>query len=51
MYYVGFNANNAICNECFLDGAITLNPNREKGNIYYTKIELLIKQVKNFVWL
>lgn len=37
MYYVGFNANNAICNECFLSGSITLNPNREKGNIYYTK--------------
>lgn len=37
VYYIGFNANNAICNENFIDGAITLNPNKEKGNIYYTK--------------
>ena len=36
VYYVGFNANNAICNENFIDGSITLNPNREKGNMYYT---------------
>lgn len=31
IYYVGFNANNAICNEGFLTGSITLNPNNEKG--------------------
>ena len=37
IYYVGFNANNAICNEEFLTGSITLNPNNEKGNIYYSK--------------
>ena len=37
VYYVGFNANNAICNENFFDGMITLNPNNEKGNIFYTK--------------
>ena len=30
IYYVGFNANNAICNEEFLTGSITLNPNNEK---------------------
>lgn len=37
IYYVGFNANNAICNERFLTGSITLNPNNEKGNIYYSR--------------
>lgn len=36
-YYVGFNANNAIFNEAFFNGMITLNPNHEKGNIFYTK--------------
>ena len=49
MYYVGFNANNAICNECFLDGAITLNPNREKGNIYYTKNRVIDKTSEEFL--
>ena len=37
IYYLGFNANNAICNTSFFKGMITLNPNHEKGNIYYTK--------------
>lgn len=36
-YYLGFNANNAICNENFFNGMITINPNGEKGNIYFTK--------------
>lgn len=37
VYYIGINANNAICNENFFNGMITLNPNNEKGNIYYTR--------------
>ena len=35
-YYIGFNANNAICNESYFNGSITINPNHEKGNIYYS---------------
>ena len=49
MYYIGFNANNAICNECFLDGTVTLNPNREKGNIYYTKKNIIDKSSESFL--
>ena len=49
VYYVGFNANNAICNENFIDGAITLNPNREKGNIYYTKKNVKDKSDPTFL--
>lgn len=49
IYYVGFNANNAICNECFFDGTITLNPNREKGNIYYTKENIIDKTDESFL--
>ena len=55
IYYVGFNANNAICNENFVDGAITLNPNNEKGNIYYTteyikeKNEVFLNEYQNFL--
>ena len=37
LYYVGFNACNAICNEISLSGSLTINPNNEKGNLYYTK--------------
>ena len=37
VYYIGFNANNAICNESFFEGSITLYPTGEKGNIYYSK--------------
>lgn len=47
-YYVGFNANNAICNESFFDGMITLNPNHEKGNIFYTK-DKVINRDKEFM--
>lgn len=36
VYYIGFNANNAICNDSFFKGSITLYPTREKGNIYYS---------------
>ena len=49
MYYIGFNANNAICNECFLEGTVTLNPNREKGNIYYTKKNIIDKSSDSFL--
>lgn len=54
-YYVGFNACNAICNENFFSGMITLNPNNEKGNIYYTneyiknKDEQFLLNYKNFL--
>ena len=34
--YVGFNGTNAICNENFINNSITINPTKEKGNIYYT---------------
>lgn len=37
VYYVGFNANNAICNESFFEGSITLYPTNEKGNIPFIK--------------
>lgn len=36
-FYIGINANNAICNDSFFDGPITLYSNGEKENIYYTK--------------
>lgn len=55
VYYVGFNANNAICNENFFS-SITLNPNREKGNIYYKEETIeeknsdsFLKEYKNFL--
>ena len=35
IYYVGFNANNAIKNESFFAGSITLYPTQEKGNINF----------------
>lgn len=35
IYYVGFNANNAICNEDFFKGSITLYPTNEKGNFNF----------------
>jgi len=36
VYYIGFNANNAICNDGFFAGSITLYPTLEKGNIFYS---------------
>lgn len=36
IYYIGFNANNAICNDSFFKGSITLYPTKEKGNNYYS---------------
>ncbi len=35
IYYVGFNANNAIKNEDFFAGSFTLYPTKEKGNINF----------------
>lgn len=56
-FYIGFNANNAICNESFFDGSISLYPNREKGNIYYsdtfvkdTKSEEFLKKYKEYIY-
>lgn len=56
-YYIGFNANNAICNESFFDGSISLYPNKEKGNIYYsdtfvkdTKSEEFLKKYKDYIY-
>lgn len=46
-YYVGFNANNAICNENFVTGSLTINPNRERGNIFYTR-EAIIDRNEEF---
>ncbi len=37
VYYIGFNANNAICNDSFFKGSITLYPTKEKGNMFYSK--------------
>lgn len=36
VYYIGFNANNAICNDNFFAGSITLYPTKERGNIFYS---------------
>lgn len=35
VYYIGFNAGNAIGNENFFEGSITIYPTNEKGNIHY----------------
>lgn len=48
-YYIGFNANNAICNENFFDGSITLYPNREKGNHFYSSKRLEDRSSKKFM--
>ena len=48
-YYIGFNANNAICNETFFDGSITLYPNKEKGNIYFSDTYIKDTQSDRFL--
>ena len=48
LYYVGFNACNAICNEVSLSGSLTINPNHERGNIYYTE-EVVHKRDNQFL--
>lgn len=57
IYYIGFNANNAICNENFFAGSITLYPNKELGNIYYsnkllndTKSEDFMKKYRDYIY-
>ena len=57
IYYIGLNANNAICNESFFSGSITLYPTGEKGNIYYSNIlvsntesNIFLKEYKNFIY-
>lgn len=40
VYYIGFNANNAICNDNFFNGSITLYPTKERGNIFYSSSKL-----------
>ena len=48
-YYIGFNANNAICNEGFFDGSITLYPNGEKGNHFFSKKKVEDRSSKQFM--
>ena len=57
IFYIGFNANNAICNAKFFDGSITLYPTGEKGNIYYsnkliddTTSIIFMEKYKNFIY-
>lgn len=57
VYYIGFNANNAICNEKFFNGSITLYPTKEKGNIYYsdtllddTKSDKFMMNYKKYIY-
>lgn len=58
VYYIGLNANNAICNDAFFKGSITLYPTKERGNIYYssekiedTKSDLFLEKYKKFVYM
>lgn len=57
VYYIGFNANNAICNDNFFKGSITLYPTKERGNIFYsdtkledTKSTLFLEEYKKYVY-
>ncbi|MBQ7140220.1 MAG: ATP-grasp domain-containing protein [Bacilli bacterium] len=57
IYYIGFNANNAICNDSFFKGSITLYPTKERGNIYFsdkvlydTKSNDFMKTYKSYVY-
>lgn len=36
VYYIGFSPINGICNELFFEGSITMYPNNEKGNIFFS---------------
>ena len=49
VYYIGFNANNAICNDYFFAGSITLYPTKEKGNIYFSDTLLNDTKSENFM--
>lgn len=48
-YYIDFNNDNMIENDSFIDGTITINPNRKNENIYYTKEEIIDKTNKSFL--
>lgn len=55
VYYIGINANNAICNSNFFAGSITMYPTNEKGNIYYSNkkidnIESNISEYTKFIY-
>ena len=57
VYYIGFNANNAICNDNFFTGSITLYPTKEKGNIFYsntkledTKSQEFLEEYKKYIY-
>lgn len=57
IYYIGFNANNAICNENFFSGSITLYPTKEKGNNFFsstlledTSSDKFLKKYKKYVY-
>lgn len=57
VYYIGFNANNAICNDFFFAGSITLYPTKEKGNIYFsdtlladTKSEVFMAEYRKYIY-
>ncbi len=57
IYYIGLNANNAICNDNFFAGSITLYNTKEKGNIYFsdkfiedTKSDIFMQKYYNFVY-
>lgn len=41
VYYIGFNANNAICNDKFFSGSITLYPTGENGNVFYSNNKII----------
>lgn len=46
-YYIDFN--NKIDNDSFIDGTITINPNKKKENIYYTKDKVIDKTDESFL--
>lgn len=57
IYYIGFNANNTICNENFFTGSITLYPIKESGNIFYsdkliedTKSDKFMEKYKEYIY-
>lgn len=48
VYYIGFSPINGICNEDFFKGSITVYPNYEIGNIFYS-CELVDMNTVNFI--
>lgn len=55
IYYIGFSPINGICNESFFTGSITMYPNNEKGNIFFSNevfknyTEFVIHQFREFI--